>query len=81
MRPLAFLLLAGLLAGCQPLGKPGPDPSGRFQNMGKREYSNGTELYFLDTKKGQICYVLVTNDTTPDREVCAGIGVEPFPAD
>ena len=47
-------------------------PTGRFQVGGTRHYSNGTEVYVLDTQTGQVCYFFVTNDDKPDTRRCAG---------
>lgn len=43
---------------------------GRYQFAGKREYSNGSEIYYLDTMKGRVCYALITNDANPDTNRC-----------
>jgi hypothetical protein len=43
---------------------------GRYQFAGKREYSNATEVYYLDTMKGRVCYGLITNDGKPDTNRC-----------
>ena len=68
-----FLLVLSLTA-CQP-AKVTPDTNthrtiGRYQAAGKREYSNGTEIYYVDTMKGRVCYALITNDGKPDTNRC-----------
>lgn len=96
----SFLALAvaacGALGGCyqQPQGLTGMQqaelhevathPIGRFQVAGKREYVNGTEVYVLDTKTGQVCYFFVASghggsetDQKTDMGSCAGDQLAP----
>lgn len=53
-------------------------PIGRFQLAGKREFPNGSEIYVLDTKTGQVCYYFVASgtggekDQKTDMRGCAG---------
>lgn len=54
-------------------------PAGRFVSAGKREYSNGTEIYVLDTTTGMICYSLISNDGKPDSRFCGETIVGPSP--
>lgn len=86
MRTIRLLLVVGALSGCDWRGqnaatKPSIDeqirqielqtnPVGRFAPMGTRQYSNGTELYMLDTRNGRVCYALITNDGKPDTNRC-----------
>ena len=59
------------------------NPTGRFEVAGKREYSNGTEIYVLDTQSGQLCYFFVASgkgDETAqksDMQSCAGSALAP----
>lgn len=39
------------------------NPTGRFVVAGKREFPNGSEIYVLDTKMGQVCYYFVASGT------------------
>lgn len=92
------VLLCGLLAGCDALkpATPAPDlilteaqrhnaknPIGRFVVAGTREYPNGTEIYVLDTKSGQVCYYFVASGTgnataqKTDMQSCAGPALAP----
>lgn len=79
---MAFGALVAL-AGCERLQPNTPSPTevlaqyeakahplGRFVPAGTRQYSNGTEVYMLDTRNGQVCYALITNDGKPDTNVC-----------
>ncbi len=67
------LLVAGLTA-CKPAQVTTDTNThrtiGRYQNAGKREYSNGSEIYYLDTMKGRVCYAFITNDAKPDTNRC-----------
>lgn len=53
-------------------------PADRFQVAGKREYPNGTEIYVLDRRSGQVCYYFVANGggdedaQKTDLQRCAG---------
>ena len=53
-------------------------PPDRFQVAGKREYSNGTEIYVLDRQSGQVCYYFVASGRgdddaqKTDLQRCAG---------
>ncbi len=97
MRPTLALLCA-ILAGCDAL-QPAPpaldpvlaeaqrqnakNPIGRFVVAGTREYPNGTEIYVLDTKSGQVCYYFVASGTgnataqKTDMQSCAGPALAP----
>ena len=66
------LLVAGL-TGCEPakaVDASKHNTNGRYQFAGKREYSNGTEIYYIDTMKGRACYAFITNDEKPDTNRC-----------
>lgn len=74
---LGVATCAALIGGCSPpqAAASKPDPSrhqslGRYQFAGKREYGNGTEVYYVDTMKGRVCYALITNDGKPDSNRC-----------
>jgi hypothetical protein len=70
-RGLGLLLAVALgTAACAPASPPQRDPVGKYQFAGKREYSNGTEVYYLDTTTGDVCYALITNDGKPDSKMC-----------
>lgn len=94
-----LLLGCLLLTGCGdgPLQQQKPDPVteaarldalrhpiGRFVIAGKREYSNGTEVYVLDTKSGQVCYYFVASGRgdnealKADMRACAGEPLDPL---
>ena len=62
---LAIVLLAGGLTACEQAQK-----TSRYQFAGKREYTNASEIYYLDTMKGRACYALITNDGKPDTNRC-----------
>ena len=54
MRAAAGLTIAALavfLSGCT----QSSSDIGRYQEAGKRDYPDGTEVYFLDTETGRIC--------------------------
>lgn len=79
MRILAVGLLAGLGAvGCNH-AQGGPDsisavekaPVGRYQNAGKREYINGTEVYMVDSQTAQVCYAFIGKDGTDSNSCTA----------
>lgn len=58
-------------------------PSNRYQVAGKREYGNGTEIYVLDGKTGQVCYYFVASGRggedaqKSDLQSCAGSPLNP----
>lgn len=58
-------------------------PVGRYQLAGLREYPNGSEVYVLDTRSGQVCYYFVANGRgtdaaqKADMKSCAGPALDP----
>lgn len=58
-------------------------PIGRYVVAGKREFSNGSEIYILDTKSGQVCYYFVASGQGGDKlqktdmQSCAGSPLDP----
>lgn len=62
------------------------NPPTRFVVAGKREYVNGTEIYVLDGKSGQVCYYFVAKggdtqspkDANTDMRACAGEALNPL---
>ena len=70
-----LLLVAGLSA-CNQAQRPAIQDTnthrtiGRYQFAGKREYTNGSEIYYLDSMKGRVCYALITNDGKSDTNRC-----------
>jgi hypothetical protein len=96
LKTLAGLAFVGAIAGCyqqKPAVSPyqqslmdemATHPIGRFDVAGKREYVNGTEVYVLDTKTGQVCYFFVASghggsatDQKTDMGSCAGDALAP----
>ncbi|HXI14753.1 MAG TPA: hypothetical protein VNM48_00180 [Chloroflexota bacterium] len=77
MRLVLLCAATLLLAGCwqQELGEAraaaARDPAGRYQIAGKREYSNGTDFYVLDTKTGRVCTAFDPSDgKSPASYIC-----------
>ena len=69
---LVALAVCGLLVGChRPLPIPPEDPIGLYQNAGKREYSNGTKIYYLNTRTGQVCTGWADNDGNALSTACS----------
>jgi hypothetical protein len=101
MKSLILMALAAcVLAGCD-LRAQGPatdplyvaaqtealqDPPNRYVVAGTRLYPNGTEVYVLDGKSGQICYYFVAaggpektpGAVTTDQQNCAGTALNPL---
>lgn len=83
--------LASLAAGCMPSAAAPSDPdlvraqkeairapANRFVVAGIRQFPNGTEVYVLDGKSGQVCYYFVASGQGDDKaqktdmRACAG---------
>jgi hypothetical protein len=95
-----ILLAAGVvfvLTGCDLRAQDKPDPAlvraqadatanpaNRFTVAGTRQYKNGTEVYVLDGRSGQVCYYFVASgqgDETAqktDSHSCAGEALNPL---
>lgn len=91
---LAIAVCALSVAGCDLRAQgPAPDPAhvaaqtealrnptNRYVVAGTRQYPNGTEVYVLDGKSGQVCYYFVATGGDPktpgavntDMRACAG---------
>lgn len=59
-------------------------PIGRFVVAGTRQYSNGTDIYVLDSKTGQVCYYFSSSGKkigeekiVSDYQSCAGPALAP----
>lgn len=92
---IAVLMATGCMAPNQQAPQISPEmnaaqlhamrnPNSRFQVAGKREYSNGTEIYVLDSQSGQVCYYFIASGSNrsetgqkEDLRACAGEALAP----
>lgn len=92
---LAVALLCCNATGCDQLTSRPPsemsaeqkyalaNPVSRFLVAGKREFPNGTEIYVLDSRSGQVCYYFVATGAgaetaqKTDMMSCAGAPLVP----